>query len=199
MRRLPLFVLPTVLFPGAHMPLHIFEPRYRQMAARCLETDKLFGLLYRNAAAAGEYSFDEGGTGCIAQIDQFQPLPDGRSLVVVIGLERFTVVDGIESESLYHEALVEDLEDDGERLYEMAARRRASVNLFAAVLERLRGAPRAPAVDTSRDVSFQLAAAMEVNTPWQQALLEMRTERKRLEAIDAILRESLTDTPDSSE
>jgi Lon protease-like protein len=174
------------------MPLHIFETRYRQMAARCLETDKQFGLLYRGAEESGEYNFDEGGVGCIAQIEQFQPLPDGRSLIVALGLERFHVIDGIESDSLYHEALVENYEDDGERLYEMAARRRASVELYAAALEYLRGAPRAPALDTARDVSFQLAAAMDVNPPWQQALLEMRTERARLESIDRLLRETMT-------
>jgi Lon protease-like protein len=188
-----LFVLPAVLFPGARMPLHIFEPRYRQMAARCLETDKLFGLLYRAGKETGEYSFDEGGVGCVAHIEQFQPLPDGRSLIVVLGLERFSVVDGIESDALYHEALVSDYADDGERMYEMAARRHNSIELFAAALERVRGASRAPSFDTARDVSFQLAALLEVEPAWKQMLLEMQTERARLEAIDTILRATLSD------
>ncbi len=39
MRRLPIFPLPVVLFPGGPMPLHIFEPRYRQMVAHCVEGD----------------------------------------------------------------------------------------------------------------------------------------------------------------
>ena len=44
MRRLPLFPLDVVLFPGELLPLHIFEPRYRRMVSRCLETDRRFGL-----------------------------------------------------------------------------------------------------------------------------------------------------------
>src|SRR4029079_13532551 len=50
---LPLFPLTTVLFPGAPMPLHIFEPRYRQMLADCLEGDRRFGLVPGEPAEAG--------------------------------------------------------------------------------------------------------------------------------------------------
>ncbi len=50
---LPLFPLTTVLFPGAPMPLHIFEPRYRQMLADCLEGDRRFGLVPGAAGGAG--------------------------------------------------------------------------------------------------------------------------------------------------
>ena len=93
LRRLPLFVLPTVLFPGALLPLHVFEPRYRQMAARCLETDKRFGVLYHDGERWGPFALREGGIGCVAEIVRFQPLPDGRSLLLTQGLERFRIVD----------------------------------------------------------------------------------------------------------
>ena len=44
---LPLFPLPLVLFPGAPLPLHIFEPRYRQMLSDCIAGDSRFGIIYR--------------------------------------------------------------------------------------------------------------------------------------------------------
>jgi len=50
-RELPLFPLPTILFPGMPMPLHIFEPRYRKLLTDARETDSLFGLSYFDASA----------------------------------------------------------------------------------------------------------------------------------------------------
>jgi Lon protease-like protein len=184
-------VLPTVLFPDARMPLHVFEPRYRQMAARCLENDRRFGLLYHDAKASGVYALADGGIGCLAEIEQFQPLPDGRSLLVARGVERFRIADGIESGEKYHEALVEEYGDSDSRLHDMAVRREASIDLFGQALARASGASGAPPFDTAHDVSFQLAASMEISTPWQQMLLEMQSETARLDEIDKILRAML--------
>src|SRR5688500_5343510 len=103
MRRLPLFVLPTVLFPGMVLPLHVFEPRYRRMAARCLEADKRFGLLYHDESAKGAIVLTEGRVGGVAEIRQFRPLPDGRSLMLTVGVGRFRVLDTIENEEEYYE------------------------------------------------------------------------------------------------
>lgn len=111
MRRLPLFPLPVVLFPGAVMPLHIFEPRYRRMVARCLEYDRRFGLLYHDADRMGPFERTTGRVGTVAEIGEFRILPDGRSLLLAQGVERFRIVDGIESDTPYLEALVEPLDD----------------------------------------------------------------------------------------
>jgi Lon protease-like protein len=111
MRRLPLFPLPVVLFPGAVTPLHIFEPRYRQMVARCIEYDRRFGLLYHDPDRLGPFERTPGRVGTIAEIGEFRILPDGRSLLLATGIERFRIVDGIESDTKYHEALVEPLVD----------------------------------------------------------------------------------------
>jgi Lon protease-like protein len=115
MRRLPLFPLPVVLFPGAVTPLHIFEPRYRQMVARCIEYDRRFGLLYHDPDRLGPFERTPGRVGTVAEIGEFRILPDGRSLLLATGIERFRIVDGIESDTKYHEALVEPLVDgDGD-------------------------------------------------------------------------------------
>jgi Lon protease-like protein len=208
MHRLPLFVLPTVLFPGSLLPLHVFEPRYRRMAARCLEMDRRFGVLYHDPSRSGEFVLREGGIGCEAEILQFQPLQDGRSLLLTRGLGRFRVSDGVESETSYEEAVVEEYEDegregeeqgsdgvepgpdgeDGEDGEDLVGRRRASIELYGAVLRR-RGTPApASAIDDRRDVSFQIAQTFQIDAAWQQLLLELRSEALRLDEIDRVLR-----------
>ena len=93
-----LFPLPgVVLFPHAVLPLHIFEPRYRQMVAHCVEGNEQFGLIYHDPDRHGPFSTENGGVGCVARILKYQPLPDGRSLILCRGLDRFRIEDGIES------------------------------------------------------------------------------------------------------
>jgi len=82
--QLPIFVLDVVLFPKMILPLHIFEPRYRLMIKRCLESNRQFGVV--NGANAGIH-----GNGTIALIQTISHLPDGRSLVGTIGTQRFTI------------------------------------------------------------------------------------------------------------
>ncbi|TVR64005.1 MAG: hypothetical protein EA422_07650 [Gemmatimonadales bacterium] len=137
MRRLPLFPLPVVLFPGAAMPLHIFEPRYRQMVARCIEYDRKFGLVYHDPDRMGPFGMEPDRVGTIAEIGEFQILPDGRSLLVATGGPRFRIVDGIESDTLYYEALVEPFHDDTEEEEELMPRRQRSLTLFEALVERI--------------------------------------------------------------
>lgn len=79
----PIFPLPgTVLFPGARMPLHIFEPRYRTMLADCLASG---GPLVIVSTVGDARIARVGGLGTIAE---HQPLPDGRSNILVVGDER---------------------------------------------------------------------------------------------------------------
>ncbi len=188
-RRLPLFVLPTVLFPGARIPLHVFEARYRQMVARCLEYDRRFGLLFHREDLHGPFHIQAGRVGCVAEIVSFSPLPDGRSLMVTEGVERFRIVDGVESDTPYHEALVEEYGDEGEDDLELNVRRQGSVELFETLLrslpEPLSGLPK---FDSRANVSFAIASAIEIDPAWHQAVLELRSERERLDQIDELVR-----------
>jgi uncharacterized protein len=89
---LPLFPLNTVLFPGALLPLHIFEERYKQMIARCIDEQRPFGvLLIRRGDEAGETAepFDIGTTAHIARIDE---LEEGKMDLVCLGGKRFRTV-----------------------------------------------------------------------------------------------------------
>jgi len=190
--RLPLFPLPVVLFPSAAMPLHIFEPRYRRMVARCLEYDRRFGLVFHDADARGPFLMEEGRVGCVAEIEDFQPLPDGRSLLVARGVERFAIDDGIESEEPYYEALVRPFADIPEDPAEMDAHRRRSLTLFEAVVRSLAEEGQAlPELDVAAELSFPLVQTLQVEPAWQQAFLEVRSERRRLELLDAVFQAAL--------
>lgn len=190
MRRLPLFVLPAVLYPGTIVPLHIFEPRYRRMVAQCLEGDRRFGFIFHDFDRYPAFTAAEGRIGCTAEITQFSPLPDGRSLLLASGLERFRIVDGIESDAPYHEALVEEF-DDVEPPADIRDRRGHTVATFRAVLHRLQaGAGELPDFDLDTDVSFILAAVIQIEPRWKQMLLELRLESERLAEIEAVLGEN---------
>ena len=102
-RTLPLFALSTVLSPGAPLPLHIFEQRYRRMVADLLAGDnrEFVVLLIKEgdevleSPSAGEpgqppLTYD---VGTVAHIDQAQHLPDGRSLLACTGRERVRLIE----------------------------------------------------------------------------------------------------------
>ncbi|MGD8868769.1 MAG: LON peptidase substrate-binding domain-containing protein [Gemmatimonadales bacterium] len=201
-RRLALFVLPTVLYPGARLPLHVFEARYRQMVARSLEYDRRFGLLFHREDLYGPFRVEAGRVGCVAEIASFSPLPDGRSLMLTEGVERFRIVDGLESETLYHEALVEEYPDHEDVDAELIVRRQRSVELFKTLLRSLsEPALESLSFDSRRDVSFDIAAAIEIDPVWHQDLLELRSEKRRLDQIDAlvgaVLKAGLNDEADT--
>lgn len=191
--RLPLFPLPVVLLPGASMPLHVFEPRYREMVADCLGADRRFGLVYHDWDQQGPFLFEEGRVGCVAVIHEHEALDDGRSLIGVRGVERFSIVDGIESKSRYYEALVTPYPDTKGVADEfLTARRQESIRLFHAVLASLAERPeQLPELRPDRETSFRLAQTIAVDPPWHQQLLELRDETARLNELDRVFQAAL--------
>jgi len=110
-RCLPMFPLGTVLLPFAHLPLHIFEPRYRALVKDCLAGDGEFGVVLierGHEVGGGDVRF---GVGTVARIVQTAELPDGRWLVDAVGTERFRVTEWL-PEDPYPQALVEDFDDE---------------------------------------------------------------------------------------
>ncbi|MDZ7778385.1 MAG: LON peptidase substrate-binding domain-containing protein [Gemmatimonadota bacterium] len=191
--RLPLFPLPVVLLPGAPLPLHIFEPRYREMLEDCLDSDRRFGLIYHDRDRRGPFLCEEGSIGCIAEIGEHRELSDGRALIVVTGVERFRIVDGIESDSQYFEGLVTPYGDTTELPDELlASRRRESIELFHHVLDTLSERPdQLPELQPDRETSFLLAQTIGVDPSWHQRLLELRDEQARLTELDRVFRAAL--------
>src|SRR5947209_5611244 len=89
---LPLFPLHTVLFPGMALPLHIFEPRYRQMIDDCLNNGSSFGVvLISSGKEVGEPAVPH-TVGTTAHISGAERLPDGRLNIEVIGQARFQIL-----------------------------------------------------------------------------------------------------------
>jgi Lon protease-like protein len=83
---LPLFPLNVVLLPGTPLPLHIFEPRYKELVAECLQDQKPFGVLRAKEEGIAEI-------GCTAEIiSVIKKYPDGRMDIVTEGRERFEVM-----------------------------------------------------------------------------------------------------------
>src|SRR6476469_953173 len=91
---LPLFPLPNVvLFPNVFLPLHIFEPRYREMVADAVASDRMIGMVLLRPGWEGDY---EGRPpvypiGCAGVVTHAERLPDGRFNIVLRGMEKFRI------------------------------------------------------------------------------------------------------------
>ncbi len=188
MQKLPLFPLPLVLYPGAVIPLHIFEPRYRLMVDHCLEGNREFGLLHHDCDERGPFLMEPGRVGTVARIDEHRALPDGRSLILIRGQSRFRIVAEHEMTELYYQSDVEPYLD--ERVPRQDAIREArmvTLQLFTGLLDALDETPEElPEFDLNLDLSFQLAPAVQIDMKWQQSFLELRAESARLERLDAV-------------
>jgi Lon protease-like protein len=190
---LPIFPLGIVLFPGTPQRLHIFEPRYRQMLADCLEGSRRFGIWYVRRGEGEDPAPVPGAVGCSAVVRETRLLPDGRSHILTEGEQRFVLVDYVETDLPYRVAKVEPFDDadaDAPQLSEAAAAVRAEFARFASGLQSL--SDRAAAdLDLSRDptqLSFQVASALEVEADVKQELLGLRSTARRLTHLARILR-----------
>src|SRR5262247_2129302 len=88
---LPVFPLPVVLFPGVPLPLHIFEPRYRQMLKDIRLANNLFCVAYFDPNATELEVPPAGHIGCVAEVTETQTFPDGRSNILTLGLIRYRI------------------------------------------------------------------------------------------------------------
>lgn len=112
--RLPMFPLGAVLLPGEVLPLHVFEPRYRQLVHDCLAADAAelgIVLIERGSeVGGGDVRFD---AGCLARIVEAAEMPDGRWALLLVGVSRLRVLEWLPDDP-YPLADVEPWPDDGE-------------------------------------------------------------------------------------
>ncbi len=197
-RELPLFPLPVVLFPGVPLPLHIFEPRYRQMLSDIRAGNNLFGLSYFDSSTSEREVPAIGYVGCVAEISEEQPLPDGRSNVLTLGVIRFRIEEYLETEKPYlvvRVSFFEDQEDDDSAL---EARSREVADTFTRIARAVRALndERATLPDISdtepQRLSFLVAAAMEIDAEVKQELLELRSTGERLSRLRDMLVRAVT-------
>lgn len=190
-RRIPLFPLPLVLFPGAPLPLHIFEPRYRQLLADCLAGDRRFGIVFRPEGVP-ERELPPGHVGCIARIESSDPLPDGRSNVLVMGERRFVIERLLGAGAPYHEAMVQDFDDEesaaadleslGERVRGLFERVGRAARTLADEREALPPLPDDPTL-----LSFAIASLIDLDPSRRQRLLASRSPEGRLRDLEQTL------------
>lgn len=128
--RLPLFPLRVVLFPGMVLPLHIFEPRYRQMIGECLEGDRRFGTcLIRAGEEVGEPA-EPYLVGTEAEILDVDQLADGRMLLQAVGLRRFRVVELTQWRPYLAAEITYLVEDPGDGATAIAAQVQERANAY---------------------------------------------------------------------
>lgn len=177
MDEIGLFPLGLVLLPSEQIPLHIFEPRYRELIGECLEDGTQFGVVY-----ADEEGLRTIGTyATVAEV--VERFDDGRLNIVVEGGERFRLLE-VTAGSSFATGRVE-LVDDEDDLPESADVDR-SLALFSRLAELTSSAVEAPDEGT-RTLSFAIAGRFELSPELKQELLAERSERVRLGRVCELL------------
>lgn len=175
-----MFPLGVVLLPTERVPLHIFEPRYRELIDECLEETKEFGFLLGD-----HHEGHQVGTRA-AVTEVLNRHPDGRFDVVVEGGERFRIVEDTEGRS-FQTALIEPYDDLPDAPAPTVVAR--ALVLFGRLIE-LTGSDIDVPDAGSAQLSFELAARFDFAPPLKQELLEERSERLRLDRVCKILEEA---------
>ena len=182
MSLLPLFPLDLVLLPGAPLPLHIFEPRYKEMISECLEQKKAFGIV--RASEEGVASI-----GCTAEIVSVtKKYDDGRMDILTRGVDRFEVLEVNEERAFLRAeiSLVRDDDDDREASGPESSLIEQAVRLHAEIVK-IAGAELAKPDETDSNLSFLLAGTLPLDLDFKQNLLATLSETKRLEAVVSYL------------
>ena len=175
MTLLPIFPLDLVLLPGVPLPLHIFEPRYKEMIGECLEQKKPFGIVRAS---------DDGvaGIGCTAEIlSVTKKYDDGRMDILTRGVERFEVLEVNEDRSFLR-AEISLLEDEDVSARPTDTLVSEAVRLHAEIVK-IAGADLSGPDEAARNLSFLLAGSLPLDLDFKQNLLSTLSEAKRLEAV----------------
>jgi Lon protease-like protein len=193
--RLRLFPLNAVLFPGAALKLHVFEPRYKQMIGECLETGEGFGVvLIREGKETGDPTVEPHQIGCIAEIVEAVRLPFGRYYISAVGRRRFRILEII-SRAPYLTVEAEVLEEaphDAAQVVELHERVREAFLRYLELLSQFTNDP--PNVDLPPDAqsaSYVIADALQILDTLKQRLLETTSTKQRLTTELALLRRLL--------
>ena len=177
--RIPLFPLNVVLLPGAELPLHIFEPRYREMVRSCSDERSEFGMLLAMPDGVAR-------VGCTAEIVEIlKRYPDGRMDILTVGRVPFRATE-LFTENPLLEGTVDYLEDCEECPREPLA---DLVELYETCHTLVFGDyPKNLGDGEAQPISFVVAATLPMDLLWKQQILELRSESQRQERLVSYLR-----------
>jgi Lon protease-like protein len=172
--KIPLFPLDVVLFPGAALPLHIFEERYRELTQVCLAERTPFGVVCARQDGLCVI-------GCTAHIvEVLQRYDDGRLDILCEGVQRFEI-EMLDNSRSYLQAEVDCFDDDGP--HATRGEREECLALHFEVLELTESSTEHTHFDLAGPVSFQLAWALPADLSFKQALLSSRSDAERTERL----------------
>ena len=196
MAALAMFPLGSVLLPGAVLPLHVFEPRYRQLVKDCLSGEPEFGvtLIARGHEVGGGDQRTDAGT--VARMVQVGELPDGRYALLTVGVRRIRVVRWLPDDP-YPQAEVDDWEEEwtagaprDEELAELLVTTHRAVRRVVALAVELGDTTADPAVEVDDDPvvgSYQLCSLAPVGPADRQRLLCAPGPPERLVLLGELL------------
>jgi len=169
---LPLFPLDLVLFPGAPLPLHIFEPRYKELIAECMAQKTAFGMVRARENALAE-------VGCTAVIlDVNRRYEDGRLDISTEGGQRFAVRQ-LNQERSFLRGEVVFFDDEPSQVSKSETD--TVIELHKQLFEVL--GQHVEVEKTYASLSFQLANELPVDLDFKQSILEMKSEAERVETL----------------
>lgn len=182
LQRIPLFPLDVVLFPGMTLPLHIFEPRYREMTKRCLDSNMPFGvILAHDARLQGEPAPAHVGT--FAHIVDYARLPDGRYNLLTRGADRFEIVE-FTDDAPYPQGKVRPLRDVDEPgdLRALARTATQALQAYLRIVFAQVGSEdfQIEIPDDPGELSYLIGMCLTCEDCEKQEILEMRSLSERL-------------------
>jgi len=170
---IPLFPLDVVLFPGTPLPLHIFEPRYKEMIGECLAQHRTFGVVRALEQGLAE-------VGCTAEIvTVVKEYPDGRLDLVTEGRKRFEVIRVNQERSFLQAEVLMIADEPGAPAREDTDR---AIHLHSELLAIAGARQDLSAADPSL-LSFYLAGSLPLDLDFKQKLLALRSEPERLSEL----------------
>lgn len=203
--RLPIFPLPLVLLPNEILPLHIFEPKYRQMLQDVQLENNLFGVSFFDGQDPFIDTPPLNSIGCVTEVREVQTMPDLRSNILTAGIIRYRLLEYIDDDTQYLNAKInffEDIEEDEELTQSTADEVFELFERIAKAAFRLSGNrgnfPKIQRADPE-PLSFLVAAAFNLENEMKYKMLEITSTLERLERLKEILIPAVVKMEESAE
>lgn len=186
-KRISIFPLAgALLFPGMHLPLHIFEERYRALINDAMARDRQIGMIQPKTDGDVPKLFD---VGCVGKIIDIEAMDDGRFNIVLEGVSRFRIIEEIDASTAFRQVRAE-IEENAELDEVLASAERAALEIESRKFADLQGYQVDwDSIGRLDDTSFVngIAQIAPFDAASKQALLEIDGLSNRAELIIQLL------------